>query len=140
MIETEYGPINDTMKIWGRVWEVYPGTGFIRVLKDPCTPDPVAEIPYTTAPFGIYNDYDEDIYQAYVIGMADGDTAIDLTWYGTPAYETETGFLVWEDGYDSSMITEMIIFVQWDDGEFGAFYDYPPYSWNPYNYTVYPNS
>lgn len=38
LMETAFGPIDSTMKIWGRVWEI--SDGFIRTIKDPCGPDP----------------------------------------------------------------------------------------------------
>ena len=45
LMESAFGPIDDTMKIWNRLWEVYPETGFIRTIKDPCTPDPNGDDP-----------------------------------------------------------------------------------------------
>ncbi len=139
MIETAFGPINDTMKIWGRVWEVYPATGFIRVLKDPCTPDPTTEIPYTTAPYGIYNNHDAEMASSY-IAFTNGSEAVGyIYWDNTPAYTTESGTFDFLEGFDSSDVTYAAIHAQWDDGELGFWAYYGPWSWNPFNFTVYPN-
>ncbi len=139
MIETEFGPINDTLKIWGRVWEVYPSTGFIRVLKDPCTPDPPEPPPGATAPIEIYNDYDEVMIESYIAFTNGYETVGLFVWSGTPAFTMEENTVEFYEGFTSDDVTYAAIHPRWTDATSGFFEEYGPLPWDPYTYAVYPN-
>ncbi len=86
LIVDEFGPISTTDKIWNRVWEKYPATGFIRQLKDPCTPDPLRDADETTFQVIVTNDFNDIIYGSYIdlytanYGII-GEWYIDALWY-----------------------------------------------------------
>ncbi len=136
MFNIAFGAIDPTQKIWGRLWEVYPDTGFARVLLGPCTADPVPDEPLTEAPIGIYNDYDQVMVESYIMFTTDTEDAALFEWTGTPAFGTETGTIEFYDGFDTSMVTGAQIHSAWFDGTYG-YIDYTgPFSWAPFNVTV----
>jgi hypothetical protein len=83
MIEAQFGSIDNSLKIWGRVWEVAEDGGSIRVLKDPCTVDPVTETEDATVYFTISNQAMMDAVSSSVEIYYLGGTQTDSVDIGT---------------------------------------------------------
>jgi hypothetical protein len=140
MMESAFGPIDSTMKIWGRIWEVQDG--YIRTLKDPCTPDPGAAPPpaTNTFDFNIYNDYWEEVEFGDVYFQVDSSTQIghiELT--GLEAFDTRSGTVTLSEGYDLDDIHEWWTYGQWIDF---STWDYGPdteFDLEPFDYTIFPD-
>ena len=132
-----YGPISSTQKIWGRIWEVQDG--YIRTLKDPCTPDPVSNGPATEFSLGLYNNYDQQMYYSYIVFQSGGEDAGYFEWSDTPAFSTETGTMYLDEGYDTSMIDFILVQPNWYDYAWGYFELSGPFSFEPFEFTLYPN-
>ena len=79
MMETAFGPIDDSQKIWGRVWEKYPSSGHIRVLKDPCTPDPTDEPAAATLDILLTNGRTVEIESSTITALESDFTNIGQT-------------------------------------------------------------
>ncbi len=95
MMEAEFGTIANTQKIWGRVWEKYPSTGHIRLLKDPCTPNPTGAAALETLQLIVTNGYNDSITFSYIdLYAADyeilGEWEIDALWYESTLEHTFT--------------------------------------------------
>ena len=122
MMAAEFGSIDSSMKIWGRVWEV--SDGFCRVIKDPCGPDPNGEPPAVATSFDweIYNDSDQDFDIGNVTFYDDtfGQCA-SFDFGPINAYQTETGNQEMDEGFD---VTDLSIY----EGN-GYFMDMTP--WGP---------
>ena len=119
MIETTFGPINDTMKIWGRVWEVYPATGFIRVLKDPCTPDPPEAVGNTLNVI-LYNDYNEVLDSALFNILDNSEPFPEAIGFGEFEglifLETDEITITLYEGYTTDDIQNIHYTIDWADG------------------------
>ena len=118
MIENTFGTINASMKIWGRGWEIYPETGFIRVLKDPCTPDPTEEVLTDTVYFDVFNDWDSvltyNTFDAYDWEI----NFIGTTSFGSAnPFETMSGSMTLDAGYSLEDIGHFDYWAEWEDGE-----------------------
>ena len=95
MFQSEFGTITDTMKIWGRIWEKYPDTGHIRLLKDPCTPTPTPAAALETFQVFVTNGYNDAIAYSYIdLYTADyeiiGEWEIEALWYEDTLEHTYT--------------------------------------------------
>ncbi len=120
MIENTYGTINNTMKIWGRVWEVYPNTGFVRVLKDPCTTDPNGAAVSNQLFFTVYNDHDSNLSAAIFNIMSpppEIDTIGAHDTYDIPYQDTRTFTLTLDEPHTTAEIGSIAIEFYWDDGQ-----------------------
>jgi len=124
MMETAFGSIDSSMKIWGRIWEVQDG--FIRTLKDPCTPDPGAAPPpaENTFDYEVTNDYWEDIiYGDFVFRDENVDTIGSIDVSGLGAFDSQTGTVTLNEGYDLDDIFD------WTSD--GLWNDYTPWTFGP---------
>ena len=125
MMEAEFGPIDTTQKIWGRVWEVQDG--YIRTLVDPCTPDPGGEPPAaaTSFDFTIYNNYWEDVDFGEIMFWSTGYDQIGLISVdGLAASGQMSGTCELAEGYD---VDDLDI---WET--MGFWVDYMPWIDGPY--------
>ena len=140
MMENAFGTIDPTQKIWGRIWEIYPETGYIRTIKDPCTPDPNGEAPtQNTLDFIIYNDYFEDIYYGD-FATYNGDYGIngfhEIDYLG--AFEQLDFTITLDDEATLEDVAFIVLFVDWDDEEsLEEEFDY--YGEQPYELTLQPS-
>ena len=101
MMEAEFGPIDATQKIWGRVWEVQDG--YIRTLVDPCTPDPGGEPPAaaTSFEFIIYNNYFEDVdIGEFWFTDTENDIIATIDVSGLAGSSSMSGTCELDEGYD----------------------------------------
>ena len=118
MIENAFGTIDNTMKIWGRVWEIYPDTGFIRVLKDPCTIDPTeAPAPTNVLNLNIYNDYVAVAEFVFVYALTEGFTIGQTEINDIYPAQIESGTITLDEGYELTDIEEIELTSYWFDGE-----------------------
>ena len=118
MIENSFGAIDDSMKIWGRVWEIYPDTGFIRVLKDPCTPTPTAAVGQEWLDIIIYNDWSSDTDEAtfYCIDSEEAIIgSIDLGYIEAEDYAED--FISLDFEKTTADIDHIEFVIRWWDGE-----------------------
>ena len=138
MMENTFGTIDSTMKIWGRIWEVQDG--YIRTLKDPCTPDPTDTPPPTTGlAFELYNDYTELAIYGDITLIDDDWTQVgfgsvenidpDTTAYGTAEFD---------EGYGIDDVAAVWISAEWDDYR-SMFEETPYYDTDPFQYTIFPS-
>jgi len=141
MMENYFGTITEAQKIWGRIWEVYPETGYVRTLKDPCTPDPTDVDAGNTLVCEIYNDYD-DILQSIVINLMDFSDPPQAIGYGD-AYDLpyqETATFTITLAYDLTM--DQVQFVgnehYWENGD-GYIEDIVFDGNDPFQLSAYPN-
>jgi hypothetical protein len=116
MMTAAFGSIDSTMKIWGRIWEVQDG--FIRVIKDPCTPDPTGEAPSTPTAFDyiVHNGYWEDVAYGEIYfynSTLDVIATIDVT--GLAGSGTTSGTADLEEGYDTDDLAEWDSQGEWND-------------------------
>jgi len=136
LMAAEFGPINSSLKIWGRIWET--SDGFCRTIKDPCGPNPGAAppAPATEFDFEVFNAYYEnaslvsiDVYDSvYVL--------IGFNYNATPgAGLTETGTIELEDGYDVDDVASIQWWVDFDDGMMG-FGEAENPTLDPFQFTV----
>ena len=137
MMEDTFGTISQSMKIWGRIWEVQEG--YIRTLKDPCTPDP-GDAPPSTGSLTVvtYNDWDS-ICEHVLIEIWNFDyEEIGISEFEyNPAFATETTVVELYEEYTTADIYLIIFTGSWEDGEIL----YEEVEWDesaPYNYTLYP--
>lgn len=117
MMEDTFGTITSDQKIWGRVWEVQDG--YIRTLKDPCTPDPSDTPPpasETSFEIDIYNDHDADT-DVMIIYAVDAS----YNYIGTlpvssiGSYTTETVEMELDEGYNIEDVDNLQWDVTWMD-------------------------
>ena len=138
MIESQFGSIDSTQKIWGRVWEVAADGGSVRVLKDPCTIDPTDAPPATGLAITIYNDNDVEINYCFVPVYDDELNEIGNAYLiDIPAFEEATEDVEFLEGYDSSDVDYLEFYTEWFDASPGyddAYYDES----NPFEFTVQP--
>ena len=139
MIESQFGSIDSTQKIWGRVWEVATDTGSIRVLKDPCTIDPTTPVPGAGLTMTIYNDYYDDAAYTFVGAYDDAYEEIGVVYIeDIPPFEEASGDIEFLEGYDASDIASLEFSTVWFDMSTGwadAAYDES----NPFEFTVQPD-
>ena len=139
MIESQFGSIDSTMKIWGRVWEVAADGGSIRVLKDPCTIDPTDEPPPSGLTMTIFNDYDDDAAYTFVGAYDEAYEEIGVVYIeDIPPFEEASGDIEFLEGYDASDIASLEFTTVWFDMSTGwadAAYD----NSNPFEFTVQPD-
>ena len=135
MMEAAFGPIDATQKIWGRVWEVQDG--YIRTLRDPCTPDPGAAPPAvdTSFEFIIYNNYFEDVDYGSFVFFAEGYVQIgEIEVSGLAASDQMTGTCELAEGYDVDDLDIWetsgfwVDFMPWIDGPYDAD-EIDPFEW-----------
>ena len=117
MFENAFGTIDPTQKIWGRVWEKYPNTGFIRLLKDPCTPDPTEAAAAVTLNVDVENGYNSQVENSYIdLYAADfeviGESNILYIDYG---YTLSYGIDLTE-GHTLDDIEWVAVQIYWADG------------------------
>ena len=138
MIESQFGPIDSTQKIWGRCWEVQTDTGNIRVLKDPCTINPGGAPPVTGLTVTLYNDYYDQTDICEAIALDEFDMVIGTaSFLSIDAFDTETEPMVFEDEWTAADVVTIWIYVEWRD--FSFLEAFPAYdSSNPWEYTVAP--
>ena len=136
MIENQFGPIDNTMKIWGRVWEVATDTGSIRVLEDPCTVDPVTETEDPTVYFTISNQSMMDAVSSSVGIIYGGGLYEDSVDIGTiNAGVTGSGSITM--GHDTTLSELDGIFwaIEWTDSSTEELTEYgdgsSEYEWAP---------
>ena len=123
LMESAFGPVDDTMKIWNRLWEVYPDTGFIRTIKDPCTPDPDGDTPPPSAQVTLVVENSRDflcddvtltMYDEYLEEV--GSSII----YGIEAFGTESVVMSLDMEYDNEP-WELYWEANWSDGEWADY-------------------
>ena len=125
MIENEFGSIDSTQKIWGRIWEVDNGTGHIRVIKDPCTPDPgVIEEQYTVT-FTIANESIMDAVSSsvnieYLGGTKTGEVDIGTINAGI----TGSGTITLDVGADLDDVDAIYWAIEWTDSSTDSLTEY----------------
>ena len=136
MMASSFGPIDSSLKIWGRIWET--SDGFCRILKDPCGPDPGAAppAPATSFDFEVYNAYFEDATLVSLDAYDAADVLIGFNYDTTPgAGLTEEGTIDLDSGFD----VDDVSWIQWSadfaDGGFGFGEDLTP-TLNPFEFTV----
>jgi len=139
MIESQFGSIDSTMKIWGRVWEVAADGGSIRVLKDPCTINPIVGPPPTGLTITIFNDYYDEAAYTFVGAYDDAYEEIGTVYIEDIAgFEEASGDIEFLEGYDASDIASLEFTTIWLDMSVGwadAAYD----DSNPFEFTVQPD-
>lgn len=136
MMETAFQTISTTDKIWNRIWEKYPESGFIRTLKDPCVPDPTDAPPAVGLTVCIYNARDVAV-EYLIIDLTDENfEIIGSAEFGFIAAESEECIEdVLHEGYTTDDISELLLVGEWQDFEpidALEFYD----GSNPWEYTV----
>jgi hypothetical protein len=138
MIESQFGSIDSTQKIWGRVWEVAADGGSVRVLKDPCTIDPTTPVPSTGLAITVYNDWDSDAFYCWVtVYNSDYDNIGEIIIEEIPAFEEASEDIVFVEGYGQEDVQDIEFVTQWYDMESG--YDYLTYdNSNPYEFSILP--
>ena len=117
MMENTFGTITDAQKIWGRVWEIQDG--YIRTLKDPCTPDPTDTPPAEdTLNLEIYNDFNDYAFLILVYALADDYTMIgNAELYNIAPYETDEATIDIEEGYTRDDVEYLEFDVSWFGGD-----------------------
>jgi hypothetical protein len=117
MMENHFGTITPAQKIWGRVWEIQDG--YIRTLKDPCTPDPTETPPSTNEiEFEVYNDWDAVLtYNTFDAYDGDFNFLGGITFGSADPYGTMTDTLTLDEGYDINDVDHFDYWAEWDDGE-----------------------
>ena len=138
MMAAAFGPIDSSLKIWGRCWETY--YGFCRVIKDPCGPDPGAAPPpaATSFDFEIYNDHGEEVEFGDFYFEVDSSTQIghiDVT--GLGAFETLSGTVNLTEGYDIDDINWWWSEGQWLDFSFWDTGLVTEFTLDPFQYTIF---
>ncbi len=140
MFVSTYGAINRGQKIWGRVWEVYPGTGFIRVLKDPCTvdPEPTGE---TFIDIEVYNAYSVTATQLNGSVVNIGGTQQE-TWniFNVPSLSTRYFRMNFPPGMTTFDIGRWSQVGWWTDGSTQATNVYMPFGYEPLEVYSYPTA
>jgi len=138
MMEDTFGPITDAQKIWGRVWEIQDG--YIRTLKDPCTPDP-GDTPAAedTLDLVFYNDYDDYAYIVEVTLTADDYTSIGFGYFDTfEPFDTLELTIDLDPPYTREDIADLEIVAYWFDGS--EMYITEPYDdSDPFEFTIVPD-
>jgi len=126
MMESAFGPIDDTLKIWNRLWEVYPDTGFIRTIKDPCTPDPNGDDPPPTNELTIVveNSMEEE---CEIVELTMYDEYYEVVGYdeiyGIEGYGTDEVVMSLDRAWDEGM-WELYYSAYWPEGESGEIGEY----------------
>lgn len=116
MMTTAFGSIDSTKKIWNRVWEKYPDTGFIRVLKDPCTINPTEAPPAATLTVEIYNAYFESTTACLCDAQDELGSVIGSIDFGEIAGDsTATETMTMEDPFTSADIVNIDLGGEWAD-------------------------
>lgn len=138
MMENTFGTITSAQKIWGRIWEVQDG--YIRTLKDPCTPDPGDAPPAVDSIQVItFNDWNDVALNVLIeIWNSDYEEIGIHEFYDMPAFATDTTTIQLYEGMTTADIWLFIFTADWDDGEIL----YEEIEWDettPYNYSLYPN-
>jgi len=137
MMSDAFGYIDSTQKIWGRVWEIQDG--YIRTLKDPCTPDPTDEPAESTLGLEIYNDYNSQVYSGTVEVWDEFDEYLgSVDFEAFDAFTTETATIDILEGYTRADIFTVVLTFYWYDGEslyYGTQYDES----DPFQYSIEPD-
>jgi len=136
MMAATFGSIDATQKIWGRVWEVQGG--YIRTLKDPCTPDPTDAPPTGDLTVKLYNAYDSEISFGYVdLYQADYELLGESS-FESLAFEAETTYdIELNEGKTLDDIEWVAFQVYWNDGS--SFFSNEDYSQeNPFEFSLEP--
>ena len=134
-MESTFGPIDITQKIWGRIWEVQDG--YIRTIRDPCTVNPTDAPVAGQLDITIFNSEEADM----VIMMVD---IWDL--HGSPIGTADFGELpalteltltdCLDEGYTTDDVVNLFIWGEWEG--FRYYFAYEDYDdSNPYEHTVY---
>jgi len=136
MMETAFGTITESQKIWGRVWECQDG--FIRTLKDPCTNNPTSTPPVTGFEICVFNDWDSPTMECDFYAE-DGDfNSIGSLLFGeVSAYATTCADMEFDPGSSLEDMAYLSVQVEWEDGEFLFEEDIWDDS-NPFEYTITP--
>ena len=137
MMSAAFGAISSDLKVWGRVWEVQDG--YIRTIKDPCGPNPTSTIDPTFPEYIFYNNYSEELDFSYFYFGHDAEEAAYWELSGTAPYESAEGNVPFNPGYNTSMVNNGQFHASWIDGAWGYWELFPPYSWNPLEFTLWPN-
>jgi len=136
MMTSTFGAISTSDKVWGRVWEKYPSTGFVRVIKDPCTPNPTDAPATNTLDVELTNGRTPEIEQCTVTALTVTYSDIGSTvFYDLGGGQTGYQTITLSTGYDRDDIEFMKIETYWNDYQ----YDLYGTSWdgsNPWEWTA----
>ena len=137
MMENHFGTITSDQKIWGRIWEIQDG--YIRTLKDPCTPDPT-DTPPAENELGltIYNDDWDWMSLMDVYAMENESTPIGwLETYNMEPSETRELTLELDEGYSLEDIQFLDFTAYWFSG--GSYSESVPYDdSDPFEWSLIP--
>ena len=140
MIESQFGSINSSMKIWGRCWEVQTDTGNIRIMKDPCTIDPTTPVPSLGLEITVYNDYYEEAFYSWVTVWDEfyefiGQVLVEEIL----PFESGSEEMEFEEGYGIADV----VYIEFDNTwyDYSTSYNFEDYDGsNPYEYTIFPEN
>ncbi len=136
MMETAFQTISTTDKIWNRVWEKYPESGFIRPLKDPCVPDPTDEPPTGNLDICIFNARAVAVDYLIIDIFGEDYELVGIAEFGYIEAESEACMIeVLYEGYTTDDITELLFTGEWVDFfpiDGTDFYD----GSNPWEFTI----
>lgn len=117
LMEDKFGTIDSTQKIWGRLWEVSADEKQIRVIKDPCTPDPTSTPATDAIDIEWYNDASAVCEGAYIMMFNDdweivGESEVDAI----DAYSYGYSEMELSETWSSDQSWQGYWSAQWDDG------------------------
>jgi len=137
MMENHFGTITENQKIWGRIWEVQDG--YIRTLKDPCTPDPT-DTPPGEDELGLtlFNDDWDWMTLCSIYAMEDEWSQIGyVETYNMEPSETREITLTLDEGYTLEDIQFLNFDSFWFEGGWNV--EQVPYDdSNPFEWTLIP--
>jgi len=133
-MESTFGPIDITQKIWGRVWEIQ--NGYIRTIRDPCTTNPSEAPPAGNLELCIYNARAVDVADLIVDIYDDVGTVIGTADFGSLPGESQVCIEdTLDEGYTTDDVAEIYLFGEWIDFEFIDFLESYDDS-NPWEFTI----